>query len=299
MRAIVVDPSVEAGLRTDEVPEPEVGPGQVLIENRHLAINFGDLNGSRNRPAGFIPGWDSSGVVVQTTAGGPAEGTRVVVTMGSQGGWAERRAVGIDELAVVPEDIDLAEASTLPVAGVTALRALRRAGPLLGSRVLITSAAGGVGRFGVQLAAIGGAHVIASVGSAARGEGLGELGASEVVIGLEGLDEPVDFVLDNVGGSQLAAIWTSHLADGGVVQRIGRTSQEDAVFPSLVGFRRRLEAFTKGPQSGADIGYLLELMQQGRLRVDIGWSGSWSRIAEASAALFGRQVAGKAVLDID
>jgi len=299
MRAIVVDPSVGGGLRIDEVPEPQVGPGQVLIENRHLAINFGDLNGSRSRPDGFIPGWDSSGVVVQTAAGGPADGMRVVATMGSQGGWAERRAVNTDELAVVPDDIDLAEASTLPVAGVTALRALQRAGSLLGSRVLITSAAGGVGRFGVQLAAIGGAHVIASVGSAARGEGLDALGASEVVVGLEGLDEPVDFVLDNVGGSQLAAIWASHLADGGVVQCIGRTSQEDAVFSSLVGFRRQLEAFTKGPQSGTDIRYLLDLMQQGRLRVDIGWSGSWSRIAEASAALFGRQVAGKAVLDVD
>jgi len=298
MRALVVDPNVDGGLTLGEAPEPEVLPGQLLVTLQHLALNFGDLNGARARPAGFVPGWDASGVVAQTVAGGPPVGARVVTTMSSQGGWAERRAVNVDEVAVVPDDIDLGEASTLPVAGVTALRALRGGGSLLGRRVLITSAAGGVGRFGVQLAALAGAHVIASVGSPARGEGLRELGANEVVVGVEGIDQPVDFVLDNVGGPQLVAIW-GLLAEGGVVQCIGRTSQQDAVFTSLSGMRRSLEAFTKGPQSGEDIAYLLRLMQQGQLRVDVGWRGSWSRIAEASAALFGRQVAGKAVLDVD
>lgn len=58
-------------------------------------------------------------------------------------------------------------------------------------------------------------------------------------------------------------------------------------------------AFTKGPRSGADLAYLLQLMQQGQLQVDIGWRGSWTRIAEAAGALFGRQVTAQAVLDID
>jgi hypothetical protein len=62
---------------------------------------------------------------------------------------------------------------------------------------------------------------------------------------------------------------------------------------------RRIEAFTKGPHAGDDIAYLLGLMQAGKLHVDVGWRGSWSRIAEASGALFGRKVAGKAVLDVD
>jgi len=218
--------------------------------------------------------------------------------MGTQGGWAERRVVDIDELAVVPADIDLAEASTLPVAGVTALRALRRCGPLLGRRVLVTGASGGVGRFAVQLAALGGAHVIASVGSAARGAGLRELGAAEVAVGLEGVTAPLHAVIDNVGGPQLVATWPL-LGEGGVVQCIGTTSQQPAAFPSLTGMLRTLAAFTKGPRSGEDLEYLMRLMQEGKLQVDIGWRGSWTRIAEASAALFGRQVAGKAVLDID
>lgn len=300
MRALIVDPEAAGGLRLGEAPEPEVRADQALVEVKHLALNYGDLNGARARPAGFVPGWDASGIVLQPAANGqgPAVGTPVVTTMGTQGGWAERRAVDLDELAAVPDGIDLGEASTLPVAGVTALRALRRSGPLLGRRVLITSAAGGVGRFAVQLAALAGAHVIASVGSPARGEGLRELGADEVVVGLEGVTAPIHVVLDNVGGPQLVEIW-GLLGEGGIVQCIGRTSQQDAVFPSLIGMQRSLNAFTKGPCSGEDIGYLLGLMQAGKLQVDIGWRGSWSRIAEASEALFGRQVSGKAVLDID
>ena len=300
MRALIVDQSVEGRLRLSEAPEPEPTSTQVLVEARHLALNYGDLNGARNRPDGFVPGWDASGIVIRPAAGGggPAEGARVVTTMSTQGGWAERRAVDLDELAPVPDDIDLAEAATLPVAGVTALRALQRSGALLGRRVLITGASGGVGRFGVQLAALGGAHVIASVGAPARGEGLEALGATEVVVGLEGVTAPLDVVLDNVGGPQLVAIWAL-LGEGGVVQCIGTTSQQPASFTSLVGMRRSLNAFTKGPQTGADLERLLRLMQAGRLRVDVGWRGSWSRIAEASADLFGRRVAGKVVLDVD
>ena len=131
MRAIVVDPDAKRVVTLGEVPEPEVMDGQVLVEVRHIALNYGDLNGAKNRPAGFVPGWDASGVVARAAASGdgPAAGTRVVTTMGSQGGWAERRAVDVSELAVVPDEIDLAEAATLPVAGVTALRAQPSSSP--------------------------------------------------------------------------------------------------------------------------------------------------------------------------
>jgi NADPH:quinone reductase-like Zn-dependent oxidoreductase len=89
--------------------------------------------------------------------------------------------------------------------------------------VLITGASGGVGRFAVQLAAHAGAYVISSVGSAARGEGLAQRGADEVVVGLDGLDQPVDVVLDSVGGPQLVVAWRL-LAPGGSLQSIGWTS---------------------------------------------------------------------------
>ena len=81
-------------------------------------------------------------------------------------------------------------------------------------------------------------------------QGLREVGAAEVVIGIEGVRTRIDVMLDNVGGSQRGAAW-GLLVESGVVQCIGTTSQEPASFTSLVGMRRRIEAFTKGPHSGS------------------------------------------------
>jgi NADPH2:quinone reductase len=302
MRALVVDPDAPSSLRLSEVPEPEPGPGQVLIDVGNTSLNWGELNQVRrgDAPPGTVLGWDAAGLVTQTAADGtgPDAGTRVV-TRGSDGGWAERRAVDVSELAVVPDGVDLAQAATLPVAGVTALRALRAAGPILGRRVLVTSAAGGVGRFAVQLASLGGAYVIASVGSADRGLGLIELGADDVIVGLGGLDDPVDVVIENVGGEQLVDAFTM-LAPGGNLQSVGWTSGKPAVFRpySTVGPARTLASFTLGPDIGDDLTTLLGLVADGLLKVEIGWRGSWERVGDAAEALLGRQVSGKAVLDV-
>ncbi|WP_323187411.1 zinc-binding dehydrogenase [Streptomyces sp. NBC_00183] len=166
-------------------------------------------------------------------------------------------------------------------------------------RVLVTGASGGVGRFAVQLAARAGAHVIASVGSAARGEGLAEAGANEVLIGLDGLQRPVDVVIDSVGGPQLVAAWNL-LSPGGSVQSVGWTSGEPAVFPpyATVGPAKSLTSFVIEGGVGADLAVLTELAAEGFLTVEIGWQGSWDRFDEASKALRGRRVSGKAVLAV-
>jgi NADPH:quinone reductase-like Zn-dependent oxidoreductase len=187
----------------------------------------------------------------------------------------------------------------LPVAGVAALRSLRAAGLGPDKRVLVTGASGGVGRFAVQLAARAGAHVIASVGSAVRGEGLAELGADEVLIGLDGLDRSIDVVIDSVGGPQLVAAWNL-LAPGGSVQSVGWTSGEPAVFPpyTTVGPAKSLTSFVIEGNAGADLATLTELAAEGALTVEIGWHDSWERFAEAAEALRGRRVSGKAVLEV-
>jgi NADPH:quinone reductase-like Zn-dependent oxidoreductase len=203
MRALVADPSRPQAVRLAEVAEPVAGPGQVLVEVHHASLNYGDLNDARSGrvPPGAVLGSDVAGVVLQAGVGGLAAGSRVVAL--APGAFGERVAAEAGSLAEVPATVGLAQAAGLPVVGVAALRALRAAGPLLGRRVLITGASGGVGRFAVRLASIAGGHVIAVVGSAARGEGLAEAGADEVVVGLQGIDTPVDVVLDSVGGPHL------------------------------------------------------------------------------------------------
>ena len=79
-------------------------------------------------------------------------------------------------------EVSFARAAALPTAGLTALRILRLGPAILGRRVLITGASGGVGRFAIQLAHLGGAEVTALVGgNSSRAAGLRQLGADEVV----------------------------------------------------------------------------------------------------------------------
>jgi NADPH:quinone reductase-like Zn-dependent oxidoreductase len=301
MRALIVDPSAPEAVRLAEAPEPLVGSSQVLVDVHHVSLNHGDLNDARSGrvPPGAVLGSDAAGVVAQSAAdgSGPDAGTRVLAL--AQGAFADRTAVEVDALAEVPPSVDLAEAAALPVAGLAALRALRAGGPLSGRRVLITGASGGVGRFAVQLAARAGAHVIASVGSVARGEGLGAKGADEVVVGLEGLDRPVDVVLDNVGGPQMVGAWHL-LAPGGNLQSIGWTSGEPAVFPpySTVGPPKSLSSFLNEGATGADLATLLRLVADGSLSVEIGWRGPLERIVDAVEVLRGRRLTGKAIVDV-
>lgn len=304
MRALVYDPAARHGLRLGEAPDPVPGPGQALVRIAATSLNFGEvIYLSKNYSPGGVAGWDASGVVVAADAegSGPVAGARVA-TFGWAGGWAELRAVDTGELAVLPDAVDHGAAAALPVAGVTALRALRQLGPVLGRRVLITGASGGVGRFAVQLAARAGAQVVAAVGRPERGAGLAELGAAEVVSGgLAGVREPVSGVIDNVGGQLLADAYAL-LAPGGLAVSVGKASRE----PTTIDFEQarlanggaRIEAFVVGPGFGPDLAYLASLVASGELDPQVGWRGGWERAGDAAEALLTRTVAGKAVLDV-
>jgi NADPH2:quinone reductase len=303
MRALVYDPDAPQGLELGDVPEPEPRLSDALIRVAATSLNFADVAFLHDRQApGAVPGFDASGVVVAaaTDGSGPPPGTRVV-TFGWSGGWAERRAVDTGELAVVPDHLDLGAAAAIPVAGVTARRALRLLGPLAGRRVLVTGASGGVGGFAVQLAARAGAHVVASVGSAERGEGLSALGAAEVVVGVDGVSEPVHGALDNVGGRTLAEVFAL-LEPDGRVQSVGMASREPTTIDfeqaRLRGGGTRIEAFTVGPRFGPDLAFLVGLVARGELDPQVDWRGPWDKAADAAAALLGRRVRGKAVLEV-
>jgi NADPH2:quinone reductase len=303
MRALLHDPDAPHGLRLGEAPDAEPGPSEALVEVSATSINFADVAFLHERfEPGAVPGFDAAGTVVAEAAdgSGPAVGARVA-TFGFSGAWAERRAVDTGELAVLRDGVDVCAAAAVPAAGVTALRAVRRLGPVVGRRVLITGAAGGVGRFAVQLAARAGAHVVASVGSPARGEGLSDLGAAEVVVGLAEVGEPVHAALDNVGGRVLADAHAL-LRPGGCVLSVGMASLE----PTTIDFEAarmraadtRIETFVVGSGFGEDLSFLVSLLGAGQLDAQIGWRGGWDRAGEAAAALIGRQVRGKVVLEI-
>jgi NADPH:quinone reductase-like Zn-dependent oxidoreductase len=304
VRAVVIDPEASSGWRWGELDEPVPGPGQVVVATRHVSLNRGDLNDARSGrlPTGAVLGSDLAGVVIRgaTDGQGPAAGSRVVAL--ASGAFAQRVAVDVDALAVVPDGVHLADAAALPVAGVAAMQALR-AGlletRLKAARVLITGASGGVGRFAVQLAAYGGAHVIAVTGDGRRAGELAALGADQVVTDLRQLDEPVDLVLDSVGGGQLVAAWDL-LAAGGSVQCVGWSSGEPAVFApyATIGAAKSLNSFLITEPVGPDLATLVRLVECADLRVHIGWRGRWVRIGEAIEALAGRRISGKAVLDL-
>ena len=305
MHALIHDPHAPQGLRIGEAADPAPGPSEALIDVRALSINFADVAFLADRyEPGAVPGFDAAGTVAAAAAdgSGPPAGTRVA-TFGWSGGWAKRRAVDTADLAVLPDGADFGAAAALPVAGVTALRALRRLGSLVGRRVLITGASGGVGRFAVQLAARAGAHVVAAVGNPERGAGLVTLGAGQVVADLDEVTEPVHGALDQVGGQTLARVY-GLLRPGGLALSIGMASLE----PTTIDFERermraggtRIEAFTVGTDGpfGADLAYLVALLDAGELDPQIGWRGAWDRAGEAAAALMGRRVRGKAVLEV-
>jgi len=186
MLAVVNTPSAPEPVAIREVPEPEPKPNEALVAVHAFSLNRGELRLFQIRPEGWRPGQDIAGVVLRQAAdgSGPAAGTRVVGLCDWEG-WAERAVVPSHRMAALADNVAFAAAAALPVAGLTALRTLRHGAPLLGKRVLVTGAAGGVGNLAVQLAARSGARVTAVVGSAERARVLNGLGAAEIVTNLE------------------------------------------------------------------------------------------------------------------
>ncbi|MFI0780919.1 zinc-binding dehydrogenase [Streptomyces sp. NPDC021212] len=307
MRALLVDSSTPSGLRLGETADPEPARHEALVRVTATSLNYGEVAHRKEAPEGTVLGWDAAGVIERAAAdgSGPAVGTPVV-TLGEAGGWAELRAVHTGMLGVPPTGADPGALSTLPVAGASALRALRRIGDTLGRRILVTGATGGVGRYAVQLARLGGAYVIATTGDpGAHGDDLRALGAHQVVTEPADVAEPVHGVVDLVGGPQLVAAYDTLAAHGTLVS-VGHVTGQPETFPfgALYGDAGRHDRsivtfyLLERPDIGPDLTWLAHRLAAGDLDPQIAWRGGWDRAAEAIAALLDRRLHGKAVLKI-
>jgi NADPH2:quinone reductase len=306
MRALVASTSAPEHVELRNVPEPAPTPNEALVRVHAISLNRGELHRLPLAEDGARFGWDLAGTVGRAAAdgSGPAEGARVVgFVMG--GAWAEHVAVSTLRLTPIPDSLSFEAAAALPVAGITAVRMLR-IDPLLGKRILITGAAGGVGRFAVQLAAHGGAHVTGVVGSEPRGKGLRELGAEQVILALDPSLEPYDIILESVGGASLAtALGLVRL--GGLIVAFGNSSREETTFTINTFYTRhgaRLQGFlilapNQPPDYRDDLSYLAELAADSRLEVQLDLVTDWNDAHSAFAALRERRVHGKAVLRIE
>jgi NADPH2:quinone reductase len=307
MLGLVTTPEGKAPMELRELPEPAVQRNQALVEVRAFSLNRGELRSIRNNGEGWVPGQDVAGVVLQQAVdgSGPTAGARVVA-LTDEFGWAQRVAMSSHRMAVLPDGVSFAQACTLPVAGLTALRTLRHGAPLLGKRVLITGAAGGVGTLAVQLAARSGARVTAVVGRADRAAGLKELGALDVIEGIDRAEGRFGLILEAAGGASLAQAIKLVEAKG-VVVVYGNSSGEPTTI-SFADFRgapnSRVQGFSyfyseAEDRFAPDLALLVSLIADGSLRPQIGIERSWREFAAVAEQLRDRRVAGKAVFLID
>ena len=311
MRALVAAPGAPGGIELRDVDEPVPANAVAVVEVRACSLNRGECAALRTAEDGWRPGWDVAGVIAEPSAEPSEEGWIIeagtrVIGWANGGAWAERVAARADHLAELPEHVPFEVASTLPVAGLTAMGALAFVDPLEGRRVAITGAAGGVGRFAIQLAHALHAGVTAVVGSPERGEGLPELGADHVVLALEPEGEPFDLILESVGGSSLAAALTRVSPDGTVVS-FGNSSSEPTSFDSREFYRRGrptmrgyfvTHELLDGRIGSLRFDELVGLVISGRLRSEVDLVVPWTEAASAVTALLERRVRGKAVLTV-
>lgn len=311
VRAVVVDETSPGRLVIKASPLRAPLPSQALVRVKAISLNLGEVRRALTAAdPGWRPGWDLAGIVEQAAAdhSGPAAGTRVVGFLPA-GAWAEMAAVPTNALAPLPDTVSFAQAATLPVAGLTALYSLEQPGPILGRRVLVTGASGGVGHLAVELAHQGGATVIASVRRPEREKHARNAGAHEVVVGEDPLAAsrfgPYDLILESLAGNSLGAA-LKMIAPGGMCVLYGVSASTEASFDaatfmrtggaSLYGFILFHEIPHRPAAQG--LARLVAMVAAGRLHPQIELEAPFDQIAEVAAKLYNRGIAGKAVLHL-
>lgn len=151
-----------------QLPLPQLAPGQVLVRNAVIGLNPVDwkvLDGDMGWPLGHVPGVDGAGTVAALGAGVAAEwlGKRVAYhqSLQAHGSFAQYTPVAATVLLQVPDTLEFSRAASVPCPGLTAWQALQKLPLAAGARLLVSGAGGAVGHYLVQLAVARGLRVTA------------------------------------------------------------------------------------------------------------------------------------------
>jgi NADPH:quinone reductase-like Zn-dependent oxidoreductase len=275
-------------LELRDVERPEIEDDQVLLRVQAASVNpvewYGvtgflpaRLGGGLRRPKSAAVGADVAGRVeaVGKDVGDLRPGDEVFGTSGYS--WAEYAVASPEKLALKPANVSFEEAAAVPVAGITALQALRDHGQVRpGQKVLINGASGGVGTFAVQLAKVFGADVTA-VCSTKNVEQARSLGADRVLDytreDFTRMGERHDVMLD-VAGSRSFLAYRRVLAPEATVVVIGGplTYRGLGPLPHIVGTmlksvgRSQSVNFFVAKINTEDLAFLAELVGAGRIK---------------------------------
>lgn len=295
-------------LDSAEILEPTIAPDDVLVKVEAASVNPADWHVIRGiprisrlsvgliRPGFRVPGSDFAGVVEAigsaVTAFQPGERVYGTTFMTGFGAFAEKVAVPESRIAVRPANLTSEEAAAVPLAGSTALQAIRDHGHTQAAdKVLIIGASGGVGSYAVQLAKHLQAEVT-GVTSSANLDLVRSLGAHRVVDYTTGditqLLERYDLIVQLAGAHRASQLRPLLTQDGTILQLSGDSSNKwvgpiGRVIGGRLGAmrtRQTVTTFTVQPNRD-DLTYLADLLKAGTLRSHLDRSFSMDEVVAA------------------
>jgi NADPH:quinone reductase-like Zn-dependent oxidoreductase len=325
------DPGGPETLEIGELPEPQAGPGELLVRVRACAINYPDVLIIEDKyqlkpPRPFAPGGELAGEVIGMGEGvtGWAAGDRLIAVPGF-GGLVEQIAIPAKTAFRLPADRSFEEGSALLLTYATAIHALYDRGRLQsGQTLLVLGAAGGVGLAAIELGKARGARVVAAVSSQDKADAARAAGADAAVIypagpfdrdGQKALSQlfkdavgpaGADVIFDPVGGDYAepalrAIAWEGRYLVVGFPAGIPKLPLNLTLLKSCDVCGVFWGAFAmRDPQANAaHVEALFRLWQDGRIAPRISGTYPLARAGEAIAALGARKVIGKLVVSVD
>ncbi len=295
-------------LEVGERPEPSRARGEARVRVRAAALNPKDVLLRKGKmrwlPAGSlprIPGYDFAGTLLDATPALSA-GTEVFGMIQRNGGGAsaEIASVPVGELAAKPLGLSMSEAASLPLAGLTALQALRdELGVEPGQRVLLNGASGGVGTLAVQIAKAMGANVVA-VCSGRNAELVRELGADRVIDYTSedpSAERSLDHVFDIYGNLPWPRAKAMLHARGRYCTTVPQPGAIARGALRRVGLHRAALVVVRSRR--ADLEQLSRWVASGALRPVVDRTLPWTEAVAAHQYLETRRARGKVVLTFD